>query len=423
MAKKLSKEELIKRCNKKHNNKYDYSLIVYKILKDKVKIICPIHGIFEQQLYSHMTTSGCPKCNNLTLNNDKFIKKAKEIHKDKYDYSLVDYKNALTSVIIKCKLHGIFEKTPDNHLYGKQGCPFCSNKKVTTKIFIKQVKEIHGNKYDYSLVKYNNSLEKVKIICKKHGIFEQTPSNHLRKKGCPKCVGRNRTTEEFIKLSKNIHGDKYNYELVEYKKSKNKVKIICKKHNKAFTQTPQDHLQGNGCPYCKTLTTEEFINKAKITHGDKYDYSLTNYINSRTKVEIICKKHNKIFKQLPQSHASGIGCPRCNTSKGENKIENILSNKNIIYVRQKKFDGCKNKYKLPFDFYLPDLNICIEYDGKQHFEAIEYWGGEEQFELIKIRDKIKTDFCIKNNIELLRINYRENIEEKLNKTLMYFNYI
>lgn len=289
-------------------------------------------------------------------------------------------------------------------------------KRLTIENFLDRCEKIHHNKYDYSLVNYVNNYTKVKIICKEHGIFYITPNNHLIKKhGCAKCVGLYRTKEEFITKAEKIHGDKYDYKEVNYNKSFNKIKIICKKHNKIFEQTPHDHLSGNGCPYCKKTTISEFIEKANKIHNFKYDYSLSKYENAKTKIQIICKKHNKIFQQTPANHLSGIGCPLCNESKGENKIALFLENKNIKYIRQKKFNNCKYKRRLPFDFFLVDYNTCIEYDGKQHFEIVEYWGGEKYFEEIQIKDKIKNEYCKNSNINLIRIRYDENILNKLNE--------
>jgi len=111
-------------------------------------------------------------------------------------------------------------------------------KKLTTKEFINRAEKIHRNKYDYSLVEYVNTKTKIKIICKKHGIFEQTPNNHLCGKNCPKCHDYNKlTTKEFINKAEKDHGNKYDYSLVEYVNTKTKIKIICKKHG-IFEQKP-----------------------------------------------------------------------------------------------------------------------------------------------------------------------------------------
>jgi len=347
----------------------------------------------------------------------EFIKEAKEIHGGKYDYSLVNYKTAITKIKIICLKHGTFEQIPNSHLNGS-GCPKCSHKgiKYTTEEFIIKAKEIHGGKYDYSLVDYIDNKTKIKITCPKHGVFKKRPNLHLSKKqGCPKCMGRNRTTEEFIIKAKEIHGGKYDYSLVDYIDSTTKIKIICPKHG-VFEQTPGNHFLGKECYNCGKFkikyTTEEFIIKAKEIHGGKYDYSLVDYIGSTTKIKIICPKHG-IFKQKASSHLNGNGCPTCNSSKGEIEIINYLNYKNINYEREYKFDDCKDKRVLPFDFYIKDLNILIEFDGDQHRKAIKFFGGEKMFKDRQRKDVIKTKYAKDNNIQLIRINCVKDIKTLL----------
>jgi len=197
MGRKLIQSEVIKRFNEKHNNKYDYSFVDYINTSTKVKIICPNHGMFSQTPNGHFSR-GCQKCyfDSLNSNSGEFIKKCIKIHGNKYDYSLVCYLNSKKKVKILCKKHGIFYQEPRNHLVG-QRCPVCvGNKKITNKDFIKRANEIHKKRYDYSLVKVNGSREKVKIICKSHGIFKQVVDTHLRNHGCPKC--RNSKGESLI---------------------------------------------------------------------------------------------------------------------------------------------------------------------------------------------------------------------------------
>ena len=262
------------------------------------------------------------------LTKDEFVKRARRVHGNRYDYSKVDYKNDREKVCIICKEdgHGEFSQSPNIHLRGS-GCPVCgvvskSNKnRSSTENFIKKSREVHGDKYDYSKVEYKNNKEKVCIICKEEGHreFYQIPSSHLKGNGCPKC-GRNArpTTEEFIKKAKEVHGDKYDYSKVEYKNSKEKVCIICKEEgHREFYQTPNDHLQGIGCPNCSgsLANFKRFIKKARKVHGDKYDYSKVEYKNSIEKVCIICKEegHGE-FYQAPNSHSRGNGCPKCSHS-------------------------------------------------------------------------------------------------------------
>ena len=294
----------------------------------------------------------------------------------------------------------------------------CMGTFLSTGEFIKRAEKVHGNKYDYSLVNYINSKEKIKIICQKHGEFEQRPNDHLQKKGCIECAGtKKKNNEEFTYKAKKIHGNKYDYSLVEYKRMNIKVKIICQKHGK-FEQIPESHLSGFGCSKCsrvKKITNDEFIKRAKDIHN-QYDYSLVDYKNMHTKVIIICKKHGE-FKQTPHNHLKLAGCPKCNKSKGEKIISWFLDKKNINYKEQKTFEGCKNKSLLPFDFYLKNENVCIEFQGIQHFEANEHMGGEIGLKNRKINDDIKKQFCKKNNIKLIEIKYSDEIIVKLKESL------
>jgi len=162
----------------------------------------------------------------------------------------------------------------------------------------------------------------------------------------------------------------------------------------------------------RKLTTEEFIEKAKKIHGNKYDYSKSIFINTRTKLEIICPIHG-IFYQKANGHLNGKGCSKCNSSKGEIEVRKFLTNNNIIFEEQKRFKDCKNKLPLPFDFYIPSLNTVIEFQGEQHYTPMKYSNSKEKFIKTKINDKIKKEFCISNNINFIEIKYNEDIESIL----------
>lgn len=306
-----------------HGDFYDYSEVDYKNSIKKIKIICPIHGSFEQIPNSHLNGSGCHSCklkkfhDLFSSNTEEFIKKARKVHGDFYDYSDVSYINSKTKIKIICPIHGEFEQTPSKHLFGR-GCNLCKGGvKYTKEQFIEKATGVHEGKYDYSQVDYTNSHTKIKIICLIHGSFEQTPNAHIVGQGCPKCVGKNKTTDEFIEMARKIHGNKFDYSLTNYKNSKIKVKIICQFHG-LFEQTPSNHLNGQGCPECgfesisksKTKTTDDFIKKAQKVHNDKYDYTKVNYINGNTKVIIICPIHGE-FEQKPSIHLNCKGCQKC----------------------------------------------------------------------------------------------------------------
>ena len=293
-------------------------------------------------------------------------------------------------------------------------------KKRTTEEFIILANEKHINKYDYSLVEYLGDKIKVKIICPYHGVFEQRPTNHLSSnQGCPKCNKKKCFTNlEFIDKAKKIHGDKYDYSLVEYFDSKTKVKIICSTHGE-FEQSPKSHLNLDGCVNCRKPNILEFIDKAKKIHGDKYDYSLVEYFDSKTKVKIICSTHGE-FEQKINDHLYGNGCPICKESKGERGVRIYLNDNNINYKPQHRFSDCRDKNPLPFDFYLPEYNTCIEFNGKQHYTYLKFFHKSKYYYKKQVkRDNIKKEYCANNNINLIVVKENENIEkvltEKLNK--------
>lgn len=285
-------------------------------------------------------------------------------------------------------------------------------KKLTNDEFILKAKLIHGDKYNYSLTEYTGIYNKIKIICKKHGIFEQVSNDHLCGCGCKKCLSEineknhSKTQAEFINISNQTHSKKYNYCLSEYKNNKTKIKIICPTHG-IFEQRADTHMHGADCPKCrnpyKNKTKELFNNFIKISneiHLNKYDYSLVDYQFAHKKITIVCPEHGE-FKQTPNAHKKGAGCPLCKESHGERKIRTILKKSNISFTKQKTFNECRKTNVLPFDFYLGDFNTCIEFHGIQHFSPESYFGGEKKLKLRLQNDYIKESFCKKRNIPLL----------------------
>jgi hypothetical protein len=288
------------------------------------------------------------------------------------------------------------------------------SKKMTKEEFIEKAKKVHGDKYDYSLVDYFGNKKKVKIIYNNF-IYEQRPDSHLSgREPDYKTVLNN---DEFIEKAKEVHGDKYDYSKTNYISNSYLIDIIYE--GKVYKQNPYNHLMGQ-CPEKKVnrLSNDEFIKRAKEVHGDKYNYDLVDYFDSHTEIDIIYE--GKVYKQKPYNHLSGRspkGTENKVFSKGEISIEKYLIENKISYQRQYKIEDCRNILPLPFDFYLPELNILIEYDGKQHFESIDLFGGEIEFKKRKKNDDIKNKYCKKNKIPLLRIPYFEDVDLKLNDYL------
>lgn len=363
------------------------------------------------------------------LTQEDVIKRFREAHGDKYDYSKVVFKKAKEKVLIICQTHGGFWQTPQHHYKGV-GCPHCGAIRggdyirKTTEKFIEESKETHGDKYDYSKVSYINSSTKVCIICPEHGEFWQMPMHHIGGRGCGKCGGTGKkSNDEFITQAKQVHGDKYSYEKTNYINDATKVIITCKEHGD-FEQRPNSHLRGKGCCACGNYykyTTEDFINLANAVHNNRYLYDKTTYVSSHQKVIITCKKHG-YFLQRPYQHLQGAGCPNCKRSYGEERIANYLSKNNIAYKEQSRLKNesllCKNRV-LVVDFYLQKYNTIIEYNGVQHYNEIRFFKKFRLFEQQQERDNALRQYCKEHKIKLIEIPYWDfdNIENILKKEL------
>ena len=323
------------------------------------------------------------------LTTDEFIKIATEKWNGKYTYDNVDYKGSFIKVMITCPLHGDFPQTPKHHLQGREGCKKCNQKRKLSK-FVQRAQEIHffydddGNKipkYTYDNVEFIDVKTKVNITCPIHGDFPQRPYSHLKGQGCDKCFRDNQfsNTKDFIKKAQEIH---FFYD-----------------------------DDGNKIP--------------------KYTYDNVVYNGSFVNVMITCPIHSPIhgdFPQSPDKHLGGNGCPWCNESKGENRIKEILFEKNIKSIPFKKYDDCisyrtklgltKRCYKLEFDFYLSDYNTLIEFDGVYHFDEKRHRKPQDYINQV-LNDREKNGYTKLNGIKLIRIGYFDdkNIEEELMKGL------
>lgn len=299
---------------------------------------------------------------------------------------------------------------------------------IKTQEFIKKAKKVHGNKFDYSKVEYIKAKRNVTIICPMHGDFEQTPDNHLHNHGCKLCAieeqhkQQRKKLNEFINEAKIVHNNKYDYSKVDYINNHTNVSIICPIHGE-FSQAPNDHLNGKGCKKCsyeyrglkRRLTNEEFINEAQLIHNNKYDYSLTHYNGYDNYVEIICPIHGK-FKQSADSHLQGHGCQKCNSSKLEKDIEQVLKENNIIYIPQCNHRELTWLGLQSLDFYLPDYNIAIECQGKQHFCVVDFSGINEKRAKIEFnncikRDNMKRNKCKENGVRLIYFTKKKFLKE------------
>lgn len=390
----MNTQEFISRSRERHGDRFDYSKSEFISSTEKIIVTCKIHGDFPVAPYSHMSGTGCAWCSGKAKKTTESFTAEMKVLRPTFDYSNVVYVNSTTPVHVICDKGHSFWPIPNNHQRGS-GCSVCYGHELQQQEdFINECQKVHDNKYDYSKVEYKGSQEYITILCKEHGEFPQIAACHKAGQGCPKCVGHNKTTEDFIKDAIAVHGDRYNYSKVEYTDSKSDVIIICKEHGE-FPQSPNAHLRGSGCKYCAgniRLTTEEFANKSKIVHEDLYDYSKTVYgQNNREGVTIICKQHGE-FTQAPFDHLEGCGCPSCiDFGATEQELRDYVESLGFTTTKDRKvLDGKE------IDVFVPSLNVGFEFNGL-------FWHSEKRSKNPETHHKHKTDLARTKGVRLVHI--------------------
>ena len=380
----MTNEEYKQLVIAKHGDKYDLSNVEYKGMRDYVTAICPIHGEFKINAYDFVNKRGCGKC-------------------------------------------GIEERSKITRGIKKE---FKHRSKLTTEEFIRKAKEVHGDKYDYSKVEYINNKTKVCIICPLHGEFWQNPFSHLKGHNCGKCGSKSTaktqsyTTETFIEKAKEVHGDKYDYSSTCYKGCYEKVDIICPIHGK-FSQKPSSHIYGHGCPQCANeyisslivSSTEEFIEKARKIHRfENNDYSKVIYKGAKIPVTIICENGHE-YQQMPNKHLYGHGCPYCtkNISNPEKEITEFIKSFGLeVETSNRKILADAKE----IDIIVPSKKLAIEYDGLHWHNEVRK--PDKNFHLDK------TIECTENGLRLIHIFedewvYKQNIVKSRLRSILGFN--
>jgi predicted Zn-ribbon and HTH transcriptional regulator len=343
------------------------------------------------------------------------------------------YINAKTKILHRCKTHSVeWFVTPDSVLQGC-GCSQCKvdkdiinakNKRKTHHQYLTEI--INKNIQIEPLEEYIDSKTNIRHRCKicKHE-WDARPYNILSGYGCPMCSiqktkeANTKTHDEYII---ELFNKNPTVEVIDQYKGANKpIKHYCKIHNIEFYIRPSDALRGSGCKKCQL----EKIRNIQVKSHKQYEKELTEmninievvgtYETALTPITHKCLKCGYEWSAIPNNILRGSGCPKCNESHGEKSISSWLNRHKIKFIQQYRFNDCKDKYTLPFDFYLVDYNICIEYQGEQHYRAVDFFGGDAKFKLRQLHDQIKKDYCDNHNIPLLCIRYDENIEEELEK--------
>lgn len=414
----------------------------YVSAKTKIKHLCLKHNVEWCSTPSNVLNgTGCPQCriektrNKRAKTQEEYAKELKEVNPD---IEVVGtYVNAGTKIMHHCLKHNVYwETSPASALQGC-GCEKCRSERL------REANLTDYNDFmqlltlffpDYELVgKFKGISEKTTFHCLIHDVYWDTyPYNIINGMGCEECrkeklaSALSKSQEEYISELKTINP------MIEvlgtYKNVNTKILHRCKKHNYEWLTTPASMLKGCGCPECM----KERIAEKNVKGHDEYIADVTK-INPD--IEVIgtyegvdvpilhrCKRDGHEWLATPHSILCGYGCPVCNETNGERGIRQFLEENNISYIMQKRFDDCRDSKPLPFDFYLPEYNYLIEYDGEQHYFPINFSGQGEQwankhFEITKRHDQIKDDYCKNNNIPLLRIPYFKNIETELTNFL------
>lgn len=432
MAEKKTHEQYVEELSKKN----PYIIVVERYINAKTPILhkCLIDDYYWPIMPTNaLKGQGCPLCKTRRIS--EVLKKPHNIYVEECaninpNIEVVGvYINAITPILHRCKIDGYEWSTAPTHILSGTGCPLCANSiKRTQEEYVLLLAQ--QNPMVEVIDEYINVKTPITHYCKKHQIFWKTsPECVLNGCGCPECgkekIGE-KNRKEHNEYLQNLYAIRDDIEVRGiYIDSKTPILHYCKRHNQEWMIRPYNALAGQGCPMCRgdkiseslTKDNQWYIEKLKTVHPDII--VIDEYIDYDTPIRHLCKKHNYAWYSSPHNVFRNNGCPKCVVYKCENLISIWLDNQNIEYISQYKFKDCRDKKPLPFDFYLPQYNVCIEYDGRQHFEPVDFAGKGEEWALENLKitqyhDEIKTNYCRDNNIHLLRIAYFQNIEEELN---------
>ena len=305
------------------------------------------------------------------MTNEEFINKAKSIHGNSLIFEKTFFNgNWKSKVIVTCPIHGDLEVTAKHLIYDKSGCKYCNHDsyRKSKEEIIKQIKEIHGDKYGLDKIVYKNNKTPIILTCPIHGDFEITTQSIFRQKAGCKLCGRE-------SMKKKMLG-----------------------------------------------TAEKFIQQAKEIFKNEYDYSYVNYKGNKVKVILKCNRCGNFFPVTPNNHITNkSGCPFCAESKQERQLMDFLKEYKFINSYEMKFEWLKNTTdkNMSVDFYLPEYNIAIECQGEQHFKSVEHFGGEIEFEKRKERDSLKKQLCEEHGIKILYYSNLKDYNEFLGEPIYH----
>ena len=344
------------------------------------------------------------------------------------------YINTSTPIMHHCIKHDVCWKARPSDILKGKGCKLCASEKISksnSMIHDEYVQDLAiKNPLIEVVEQYVNAKTKIMHHCLKHDVYWAiTPDGVLHGRGCRQC-GK----EKYYKSRSKTH-DQYVHEVEvvnpniivvgQYINNKTPIEHYCQIHNVTWSAAPDGILSGYGCSECRkekisyktSKTHEQYVVELAIANSDIE--VIDKYLGANIPILHRCKIDGYEWLAQPANLLSGCGCPQCNESSGERKVRQWLQSHEVAYIFQKTFADCKDQKQLPFDFYIPAYNTCVEYDGEQHFRSVDLWGGDEYFERLQLHDSIKTRYCKDNNIHLLRISYKQNVNKELEKFFIH----
>lgn len=388
--KKLTKEEFIEKSKKMYGEKDNYENTIYINSRSNIRFKC---NICKEEIEQN--------ANDYLKGKRKFCN-CDKIEKIKYSNNLVPKIINNTSYLYCEKHDNLFKYTIS------KTCSFCSKEQKE----ISKIENKYHYNYDYSKSNFKNKSFKTTVICKKHGDFKISEEYLMKGGKCPMCLkeeNKSIQNDTFNDKVKKIYKNKYTI-CSEYKGVYEPIKIKCnvcgRKETIIATNLINKIKRCGGCDFTKEITKEIFLQRANIVHGNKYKYDLNNLNGSHSKIKVFCKEHEIWFEQIAYSHLQGHGCKICNESLGEKTIRVFLETNNIKYKYEKKYKDLKDIKCLSYDFFIPDKNLLIEFNGIQHYKfCSDFHETFHDFHRQLHHDWLKRKYTRDNNINLLTISY------------------
>lgn len=422
MGKRLTQEEFEKRIEEQGNGEYT-SLEEYQ--KANVSLLMKHENCghkWKVKPKKFFEGTRCPVCAKKSeqLTQEEFEKLIEEKGNGEFTV-LGEYRGRMKPVLLRHEVCGRELEIIPRNFYRGIRCRLCNGTgyRLTQEEFEDRVYQLGNGEY-VPLENYQRSITPITMKHKVCGTkWKVRPNNFLCGKRCPFCDDKRRrlTQKEFEKKIEILENKKY-VVLSEYQTYKSPIIMKHKACGYKWKTTPDRFFGGKRCPLCAGNTKKDTTSYVREVENLDENYKvLDKYKNNQEKIKMLHTECGNQFEMRPADFLTGQRCPHCKQSRGERDIANFLKNSSIEYEFQKRFKDCKDKRALPFDFYIPALNYCIEFDGKQHFEPVDYFGGEKAFKEVQRRDGIKTKYCEEKGIKLLRIRYDEDVEEKINSIL------